>query len=194
MFVQRALARILAHVFGHGGEAAVLRTLKAEGKTPGDVADLWTMCRLLKIVGEQHRVCIHQIFDRFPITPVKTLWRHATTATTCGVLQGWTNSAVLPPRARAGKLITRMVSYQTRYPGYPKRGLRALHGVPCPRAFALTGFYCSGRRLPANGCQGLFRRCLLESFPGDSSFPSCNGARIPPPLVFFACLADGTTS
>lgn len=52
MFVQRALARVLAHVFGHGGEAAVLRTLKAEGKTPGDVADLWTMCRLLKIVGE----------------------------------------------------------------------------------------------------------------------------------------------
>lgn len=50
--VQRALARVLAHVFGHGGEAAVLRTLKADGKTPGDAADLWTMCRLLKIVGE----------------------------------------------------------------------------------------------------------------------------------------------
>lgn len=50
--VQRALARVLAYVFSQGGEALVLRTLKAEGKTPGDAADLWTMCRLLKIVGE----------------------------------------------------------------------------------------------------------------------------------------------
>ena len=53
MFVQRALVRVLAHVFGHGGEVAVLRALKAEGKTPGDAADLWTMCRLLKVVGER---------------------------------------------------------------------------------------------------------------------------------------------
>ncbi|CAM9952189.1 unnamed protein product, partial [Scytosiphon promiscuus] len=53
--VQRALARVLAYVFSHGGETLVLRTLKAEGKTPGDVADLWTMCRLLKIVAELSR-------------------------------------------------------------------------------------------------------------------------------------------
>lgn len=43
---------MLAHVFGHGGDEALLRTLRAEGKTPGDPADLWTMCRLLKIVGK----------------------------------------------------------------------------------------------------------------------------------------------
>lgn len=50
--MRRALARVLSQVFGQGGEASVLRALKAEGKTPGDAADLWTTCRLLKIVGK----------------------------------------------------------------------------------------------------------------------------------------------
>lgn len=51
--VQRALARVLAHVFGPGGDVAVRRALKADGKTPGEAADLWTMCRLLKVVGKR---------------------------------------------------------------------------------------------------------------------------------------------
>lgn len=64
--VQRALARVLAHVFGHGGEAAVRKTLKADGKTPGDAADLWTMCRLLKMTGKPidytRTYMIHNLF------------------------------------------------------------------------------------------------------------------------------------
>ncbi|CAM9171599.1 unnamed protein product [Ectocarpus sp. 8 AP-2014] len=53
--VRRALARVQAQVFCQGGEVSVLRALKAEGKTPGDAADLWTTCRLLKIVAELSR-------------------------------------------------------------------------------------------------------------------------------------------
>lgn len=55
--VQRALAKVLAHVFSAGGEASVRKALKADGKTPGDAADLWTMCRLLKIVGKLETYC-----------------------------------------------------------------------------------------------------------------------------------------
>lgn len=43
---------MLMHIFGRGGEAAVRDTLRAEGKTPGDPADLWTMSRVLMVAGE----------------------------------------------------------------------------------------------------------------------------------------------
>ncbi|CAM9470914.1 unnamed protein product, partial [Laminaria digitata] len=50
--LKQAMASVLMHIFGRGGEAAVRDTLKAEGKTPGDPADLWTMSRLLMVAGE----------------------------------------------------------------------------------------------------------------------------------------------
>lgn len=50
--LKQALASVLMHIFGRGGEEAVRDTLKAEGKTPGDPADLWTMSRLLMVAGE----------------------------------------------------------------------------------------------------------------------------------------------
>lgn len=53
--MKRALAKVLVGVFGHGGNAEVLQTLKNEGLSLGDPADLWTMTRLLMVVGELDR-------------------------------------------------------------------------------------------------------------------------------------------
>lgn len=50
--LRAALAKVLVGVFGQGGEVAMLKALKDEGKTLGDPADLWTMCRLLMVTGE----------------------------------------------------------------------------------------------------------------------------------------------
>lgn len=61
--VRAALGKILTGVFGSGGDAAVMKTLKVEGKTPGDPADLWTLSRLLMAVGE-YRLC-------FLLSPVR---------------------------------------------------------------------------------------------------------------------------
>ena len=51
LILKQALASVLTHIFGRGGEEVVRATLKAEGKTPGDPADLWTMSRLLMVAG-----------------------------------------------------------------------------------------------------------------------------------------------